>query len=67
MSQSVCIFPALHCFSWVLTPEDRLSRAPCPLESGHGQSAGDALEGREDSCPFSTCSLLACGEEKGQP
>ena len=30
MSQLVCIFPALHCFSWVLTPKDRLSRLPAP-------------------------------------
>ena len=68
MSQLVCIFPALHCFSWVLTPKDRLSRAPCPLGSGHGQSAGDTLEGKEDSCPFSTCSLLCPGcSSRGQP
>ena len=68
MSQLVCIFPALHCFSWVLTPKDRLSRAPCPLGSGHGQPAGDTLEGKEDSCPFSTCSLLCPGcSSHGQP
>ena len=60
--------PCLHCFSWILTPEDHLSWAPCPLGSGRGQSAGDTLEGWEDLCPFSACSLLPPGcSSRGQP